>query len=71
MDIYLSLLNNLIFNIKDEKNKSIKSLEKITKYLFKDLHLDFHNAKNDVENLNNCLLKIHKNNDIINIHKIK
>lgn len=63
--MWCNTMNNLIFNIKDEKNKSIKSLEKITKYLFKDLHLDFHNAKNDVENLNNCLLKIHKNNENI------
>lgn len=62
---WCNTMNNLIFNIKDENNKSIKSLEKITKYLFKDSHLDFHNAKNDVENLNNCLLKIHKNNEKI------
>lgn len=58
-------MNNLIFNIKDENNKSIKSLEKITKYLFKDSCLDFHNAKNDVENLYNCLLKVHDNNEKI------
>lgn len=58
-------MNNLIFNIKDENNKSIKSLEKITNYLFKDSYLDFHNAKNDVENLYNCLLKVHDNNEKI------
>jgi hypothetical protein len=62
---WCNTMNNLVFNIKDENNKSIKSLEKITKYLFKDSHSVFHNAKNDVENLNNCLLKIHKNNENI------
>lgn len=62
---WCNTMNNLFFNIRDENNKSIKSLEKITKYLFQDLYIDFHDAKNDVENLNNCLLKIHKNNEEI------
>jgi hypothetical protein len=62
---WCNTMNNLIFNIKDKNNKSIKSLEKITKYLFKDSHSDFHDAKNDVENLYNCLLKIHGNNENI------
>lgn len=62
---WCNTMNKLFFNIKDENNKNIRSLENITKYLFKDLYINFHDAKNDVENLNNCLLKIHKNNDKI------
>lgn len=62
---WCNTMNKLFFNIKDENNKNIRSLENITKYLFKNLYMEFHDAKNDVENLYNCLLKIHKNNDKI------
>lgn len=62
---WCNTLNKLFFDIKDENNKNIRSLENITKHLFQDVYIKFHDAKNDVENLNNCLLKIHKNNEKI------
>lgn len=58
-------MDKSFFDLKDKNNKSIKSLEKISKYLFKDLNIEFHNAKNDVENLYNCLLKVHKDDEKI------
>lgn len=62
---WCNTLNKLFFDMKDENNKNIRSLEKITKYLFQDLYINFHDAKNDVENLNNCLLKVHQDNEKI------
>lgn len=62
---WCNTMNSLFFNIKDEKDKYIKSLEAISKCLFQNDILDFHDAKNDVYNLYKCLLKIHKNNEEI------
>lgn len=62
---WCNTMNKLFFNIKDENNKYIKSLEKIYKNLFHGSNTEFHNAKNDVEILYNCLLKVHKNDDTI------
>lgn len=62
---WCNTMNNTFFNIKDKNNKSIKSLENISKYLFKDIKINFHNAKNDVKALNDCLFKVHKNTENI------
>ena len=62
---WCNTMNKLFFNIKDKNNKNIRSLEKIAKYLFNDLYINFHDAKNDVEILYKCLLKIHNDNDKI------
>lgn len=62
---WCNTMNTSFFNIKDENKKNIKSLEKITKHLLQEENINFHNAEDDVKNLNNCLLKIHKNNENI------